>query len=70
MHPLRAFRDQRGLSQGQLAELLEVARPSVTRWENGTRNVDADKLPLISERTGIPPRALRPDLAALFEAAE
>lgn len=71
VHPLRAFRERNQLSQAQLADLLGVERPSVTRWENGTRKVDPDKLTRILEKTGIPPRELRPDLAAMFsEAAE
>lgn len=64
VHPLKAFRDREKLSQGQLAKLLGVSRPSVTRWENHTRQPDEDKLPVIAEKTGIQPSVLRPDLAA------
>ena len=70
-HPLREFRDREKLSQGQLAELLGVSRVSVTRWENRTRLPDEKHLPLIQQKTGIQPSALRPDTAAIFkEAAE
>jgi transcriptional regulator with XRE-family HTH domain len=34
---LRKIRRRLGLSQQQLARRLGVARPTVTRWENGTR---------------------------------
>lgn len=35
---LRKFREHLGLSQRELARRLGVARATVTRWENGTRN--------------------------------
>jgi len=66
---LKAYRDERGLTQEQLAGQLGVSSVTVSRWETGARKVDDDKLPLVSERTGIPPRDLRPDLAELLGSA-
>lgn len=66
MHPLRAFREQHKLTQRQLAELLDEKIPTVSRWETGTRKIGPDKLPVISEKTGIPAAELRPDLAQLL----
>lgn len=68
IHPLKAFREKQNppLSQGELADLLGVARETVTRWESGTRKITEQKLPAVSEKTGISPRELRPDLAELL----
>lgn len=70
-HPLRAFRDRQTpkLSQKGLAELLGVARETVSRWESGIRNVDDDCLPKVVEKTGIPATELRPDLVRLLAPA-
>ena len=70
-HPLRAYRDSRGLTQDVLAKELGVTSISVSRWETGARQIDPTKLDLVSEKTGIPKRELRPDLAEVMrEAAE
>lgn len=66
VHPLVAYRKQRGLTQKALAAHLEVARETVARWETG-RRIDDDLLPRVSERTGIPRGILRPDLAKLLD---
>jgi len=64
-HPLKQYREahEPPLTQQGLAELLGVARETVTRWESGARKIDEEKLPIVSERTGIAPATLRPDLA-------
>ena len=66
--PLKAFRENHEppLSQGELAGLLKVARETVTRWEAGSRKIDEQLLAGVAEKTGIPPRELRPDLAELL----
>jgi transcriptional regulator with XRE-family HTH domain len=71
-HPLRAFRENQHppLTQEQLAELLGVRKATVSRWETGTRKLDQSKLSDVAEKTGIPARELRPDLAELLGAAE
>lgn len=72
-HPLTDFRNnhQPPLSQGDLATMLGVARETVTRWESGARKINEQALPVVAEKTGIPKRELRPDLAEVMrEAAE
>lgn len=41
---LRIAREQAGLSQGQVARLLDMHRPTITEIEAGRRRVDADEL--------------------------
>jgi transcriptional regulator with XRE-family HTH domain len=41
---LRVAREQAGLSQGQVAKLLGVHRPTVSEMEAGRRRVQADEL--------------------------
>lgn len=69
---LKDFREAQDppLTHQGLADLLDVARETVSRWESGARKIDEDKLPMVSEKTGISPRALRPDLAKLLDPAQ
>lgn len=41
---LQKFRKEKGYSQEQLADLLEVSRQSVSKWESGTTYPEMDKL--------------------------
>lgn len=41
---LRAAREQAGLSQGQVATMLDLHRPSVSEVEAGRRRVSADEI--------------------------
>jgi transcriptional regulator with XRE-family HTH domain len=66
-HPLTKYREQKNLSQPELARLLGVGRSTVHRWEAATRKIDRDLLPTISEKTGIPAKELRPDLVEALE---
>lgn len=66
VHPLVAYRKERGLTQKGLAAHLKVARETVARWETG-RRIDDELLPMVSERTGIARGVLRPDLAKLLD---
>lgn len=68
-NPLKAFRENQTpkLSQSGLAKLLGVSRPTAHRWETGARKIGPDSLSVVSERTGIPKRELRPDLAEKLE---
>lgn len=70
-HALTAFREAQDppLSQADLADLVDVSRPTVHRWEAGDRKIDVDKLPRVVEVTGIPAAILRPDLAELMSPA-
>lgn len=69
VHPLAAYRKQKGLTQKALAAALDVARETVARWETG-RKIDDDLVPKVSERTGIPRGVLRPDLAKLLDESQ
>ena len=70
-HALKTYRTEQGLTQDALAKQLGVHPLTVSRWEIGARKIDTTKLDGISEKTGIPKRDLRPDLAEVMrEAAE
>ena len=47
------LRTQRGLSQGDLAEALEVSRQSVSKWETNASTPDLDKLVKLSRFFGV-----------------
>lgn len=47
------LRTERNLSQGELSELLEVSRQSISKWENGAATPDLDKIIKLSEIFGI-----------------
>lgn len=47
------LRTERNLSQGELSELLDVSRQSVSKWENGAATPDLDKIIKLSEVFGI-----------------
>ncbi len=47
------LRQEKNLSQGDLAELLDVSRQSVSKWETGTASPDLDKIIKLSEIFGI-----------------
>ena len=49
---LKGARKERGLSQEQLAEALDVSRQSITKWETGTAYPELKKLILLSVRLG------------------
>ena len=46
---LIALRKQRGMSQEELAEMLDVTRQSVSKWESGQSMPDISKIVLMSE---------------------
>ena len=47
------LRTERNLSQGDLSELLEVSRQSVSKWEGALSIPDLDKILLLSEIFGV-----------------
>ena len=69
VHPLRTYRlsHEPPLSQPELAQKLGVGRATVFRWETGSRKIRESLIHSISEKTGIPPRELRPDLVEKHE---
>ncbi|MBO5305579.1 MAG: helix-turn-helix domain-containing protein, partial [Clostridia bacterium] len=50
---IAVFRSERGLSQEQLAELTEVSRQSVSKWEMGRALPQLDKLAKLCEIFGV-----------------
>lgn len=68
MHPLRQYLSDHDLKQADLARLLKVSRPVLSRWIAGTRSPDPKYWPRIKKVTGIPPSALLGTQA--LEAAE
>lgn len=46
---LRAAREQAGLSQGQVAKMLGLQRPSISEIEAGRRKVSAEEITRLSE---------------------
>lgn len=65
-HALRKYRQENKISQEKLAGRLGVARYTLIRWECGKRKIEPERLSEISEKTGISPRDLRPDLAQIL----
>ena len=50
---MRKLRIERGLSQRELAEKMFVTRPTVARWENGSRLPDAVMITRLSQCLGV-----------------
>ena len=50
---IHKLRTENNLSQGDLSEILEVSRQSVSKWENGAATPDLDKIIKLSEVFGI-----------------
>lgn len=50
---LYALRKQRGLSQEELAEALDVSRQAISKWESGRALPEAGKLLSVSEYFGV-----------------
>ena len=49
---IRQLRNERGLSQAQLAEKMYVTRSTVARWESGSRLPDAAMIVRLAESLG------------------
>lgn len=59
---LRKLRHERGLSQIQLGELAGIDNKSISRYENGHRNMGIDDLFRLADALGVPAdRLLRGD---------
>ena len=55
---LSAWRKRKGLTQEQLANILNVTKSTVSRWEKGVRHIDMADLQRIAEAFGVDPVAL------------
>lgn len=53
MERLREYMEERGLTQGELAKLLDVSQPTVSDWINGHMAPSASRLLKISKKTGL-----------------
>lgn len=45
---IRALRKNKGVTQEQLAEILDVSTPAISKWESGQTNPDISMLPVIA----------------------
>ena len=61
-NPLKTYREQKGLSQQDIADKLDVSRQMVGFLENGEREFTADMAVLIEKKLGIERAKFRPDL--------
>lgn len=52
---IRQIREQRGLSEVELGQLVSVAGATISRYEQGLRKVDADRLPRFAEALRVSP---------------
>ena len=50
---LKTAREQAGLTQGQVAKLLGLHRPSVSEMEAGRRGVTTDELAILADTYGV-----------------
>ena len=50
---LKKLRKERGLTQSQLADALNVSQSTIASWENGTRQPTTDFLPTLADFYGI-----------------
>lgn len=50
---LKSLREQRGMTQEELAEKVMVTRQAVSRWETGETQPNSDTLKLLSKEFGV-----------------
>jgi DNA-binding NarL/FixJ family response regulator len=65
---LKKLRTEKGLSQREVAEQIFVSRPTVARWENGSRLPDADMISRLSKCLGVDINTLLSSAGAIDEA--
>lgn len=58
---IKNIRTEQGVSQEALAELLDVSRQTVSKWETGQVRPSADHLARLSQALGVPVDALVKD---------
>ena len=66
---LQKLRKEKGLSQESLAEMLDVSRQAVSKWENGQVFPETDKLIVLSEIFGVTVDSLLKDSELKADAA-
>lgn len=62
MNALSKFRESKGLTQEQVADILGTTKATVSRWESEKRRPDPATTVEIERKLGIPRHELRPDL--------
>lgn len=67
---LQSLRKSKGISQEQLAELLDVSRQSISKWESGQNYPEIDKLIKLSDLFDITLDDLVKDKASKFKDEE
>lgn len=60
LNDLKALRERSGLSQTELAAIVNVSQQSVAKWENGVNSPRTDKIPEIA-------KALNCEISDLFK---
>ena len=50
---LRELREEKGLSQNQLAKLTGFSNASISRWENGVQDIASDYLIVLCKYFGV-----------------
>jgi len=55
---LRSLREQRGLSQEQVSESVEVSQPTIARWETGSRTPTVSNLYAVSTAYNTTPQKI------------
>ena len=55
---IKTLRQERGLTQSELASMAGVSRSLLTMYENETRNPNTKRLASIARALGVPPEAL------------
>ncbi len=60
-HPVRAWREHRGLTQERLAAASGVSKPYVSQIESGRRSGSTNTLRKLARALGVPIGALVPD---------
>ncbi len=70
VHPLRRYRQEKGLTLERLAERVRVSEATLSRIETGLQNPGLDILRRLVDATGIDPSELRPDLAEAMRPSE
>lgn len=58
---IRDIRVEQGISQEALAEIVNVSRQTISKWENGTVSPSAENLAALSKAFGMPVDALLND---------